>query len=271
MKFTLPTKRINKFIDIVKFLENNNTNFELTIKKMYIEDLKSYRYIENILNINNRSVKKLLEHYNIPIRLGSDAVKTQWVNNDERRKDIGVSFAKSSKGNVRCRLQDTTISSRLQLGNFKLLNKEILNGKQYFQVECKYCNNVLRLDTSGLNKPHCKSKEDIKLISKGEKYILNYLKENNIEYKKEYFFTNLKMIKPLRFDFAIFDGDNLLCLVEFNGIQHYSINSRFSSDKVFKSDRMKKEYCELNNIKLITIPFYLINRVGEILDYHITQ
>lgn len=50
--------------------------------------------------------------------------------------------------------------------------------------------------------------------------INNLLIENNINYKKEYSFIDLKGIKggPLRFDFAIFDdNNNLIELIEFDG------------------------------------------------------
>lgn len=270
--FNLPQKRINTFQGIINYLEDNNENFEIKVRKLYLDDLKSYRAIEKLLNINNRSVKKLLEYYNIPIRKGSDAVKTQWINNDKRRKDISKTFSKYAKGNTKRRLQDIDIiNNRLKFGNFKLINCFIDDSfTQRFEVECIYCRNIFRLSASSLDKPHCRSKDDINIKSKGEKLILNYLKERNVNFKKEYCFKDLKIIRYLRFDFAIFNNDQLFCLIEFNGKQHYGINSKYSNDRVYKSDKMKNDYCKKNNIKLITIPFYFINRVDEILNYHIT-
>jgi hypothetical protein len=60
-------------------------------------------------------------------------------------------------------------------------------------------------------------------MSNGELKIYNLLKENNINFKKEFTVQDLKSpIKntiPLRFDFAILDNNNnLIKLIEFQGI-----------------------------------------------------
>lgn len=97
------------------------------------------------------------------------------------------------------------------------------------------------------------------LRSKGEFQIEQLLKENNINYKKEYIFEDLVDILPLRFDFAIFDNENNLCgLIEFQGEQHFQNSNGFYSEDLIRHDKMKKEYCLKNNIKLIEI-FYKRN------------
>ena len=61
------------------------------------------------------------------------------------------------------------------------------------------------------------------LSSKGKLKIEKILKENNINYSKEYKFKDLKGINggQLRFDFAIFNEDNQIdFLIEFDGRQH---------------------------------------------------
>lgn len=60
--------------------------------------------------------------------------------------------------------------------------------------------------------------------SLGEKSIEKLLRENNINYKKEYAFQDLVSINNvlLRFDFAIFDENNEIeRLIEYDGEQHY--------------------------------------------------
>jgi hypothetical protein len=71
---------------VEKFEKIIGENLEQWLRKKYIDELWSYRKIHSIIGANARIVKKMLTMYNIPIRHGSEAVATQWVNNPERRK-----------------------------------------------------------------------------------------------------------------------------------------------------------------------------------------
>jgi len=101
--------------------------------------------------------------------------------------------------------------------------------------------------------PNCK-------YSRGEQKIANYLYEEKIEYKTQYKISECKKIKPLPFDFALIDKKkNLIGLIEYQGEQHYK-PMRFSKGKekfqnIKKSDKIKQEYCEKNNIPLLIIPY----------------
>ncbi|WP_291631441.1 hypothetical protein [Clostridium sp.] len=60
--------------------------------------------------------------------------------------------------------------------------------------------------------------------SKGELKISSILNDNNIKYKTQYTFNDLRSENGslLRFDFAILNDDNkLLYLIEYQGKQHY--------------------------------------------------
>jgi hypothetical protein len=61
------------------------------------------------------------------------------------------------------------------------------------------------------------------LHSYGEYVIQKLLEENNICFKREYSFNDLLSPKgkKLRFDFAIFENDELQLLIEFDGRQHF--------------------------------------------------
>lgn len=90
----------------------------------------------------------------------------------------------------------------------------------------------------------------------GEQNIINCLNKNNIIYKKEYVFNDLKDKNYLRYDFAIFDkNNNLIRLIEFDGNQHYDKNNSFYSESTKKHDLMKNEYAKKNNIPLVRIPY----------------
>jgi Zn finger protein HypA/HybF involved in hydrogenase expression len=93
--------------------------------------------------------------------------------------------------------------------------------------------------------------------SKMELYIENYLKLNNIQYKRQFLLPNLKRLK---FDFAILDNNNLKCLIEYNGLQHYKFVKYFHKDeKSFNDsiirDETKIKFCQDSNVKLHIIKF----------------
>lgn len=94
--------------------------------------------------------------------------------------------------------------------------------------------------------------------SVGEEKIKDILSENNISYKREYSFSDLRGDKlPLRFDFAIFNKDEKLAyLIEYNGLFHYKEVEGFSAEgsleKQQKYDELKINYCNKNSIPLLT-------------------
>jgi hypothetical protein len=92
--------------------------------------------------------------------------------------------------------------------------------------------------------------------SKGEKEIRTYLIENNIKFKQQKSFPDCKYKNPLRFDFYLPEYN---CCIEFNGIQHYEPSEFFGGVDAFElnqiRDKIKKEYCDNNNIPLIIIRY----------------
>lgn len=93
--------------------------------------------------------------------------------------------------------------------------------------------------------------------SKGERVIKEWLDDNNIEYKEQYKFNDCKgKTRPLPFDFAIFDECNLLFLIEFDGLQHFT--PKFGEEcfeSIKNNDEIKNNYCLKNNIPLIRIKY----------------
>ena len=106
--------------------------------------------------------------------------------------------------------------------------------------------------------------------SRGEIKICDILDEAGITYQEEYSFPDLvaESGRPLRFDFAIFDDEgNLDFLLEYQGIQHYVAKSKFGGAKGLYqqkyNDKMKRDYCQKHNIKLVCIPYW----DEQLLDY----
>lgn len=107
------------------------------------------------------------------------------------------------------------------------------------------------------------------LSSRGEIKIHNILSDNDIPFKEEYEFDDLisSSGRHLKFDFAIFDDDNdLQCLIEFQGRQHYQPIKKFGGKRGLRqqqyNDNLKRQYCLKNNIKLISIPYYDEDRLS---------
>ena len=100
------------------------------------------------------------------------------------------------------------------------------------------------------------------LYSKGEHLIYTILTNANINFQKEFIFCDLKTNnnQPQRFDFAIFDKqNNLKCLIEYDGKQHFSSSGGWNSEENLKltqqRDEEKNNYCKNNKIPLIRIPY----------------
>lgn len=110
----------------------------------------------------------------------------------------------------------------------------------------------------------CNKKEK----SKGEKVISEFLNNNNLQFSKEYTFEDCKgKRRVLPFDFYLPKYN--IC-IEFDGKQHYkldSFNHRLSDlmDRKY-IDNIKTNYCKMNSIKLIRIPYWEIDNIEEILN-----
>lgn len=95
-------------------------------------------------------------------------------------------------------------------------------------------------------------------ISKGEKAIREYLENNQVNFKEQYRIKECKNIRPLPFDFAIFNNDILICLIEYDGSQHYHRKFNYSEKdfaRVKENDKIKSDFCKINNIPLIRIKY----------------
>lgn len=108
----------------------------------------------------------------------------------------------------------------------------------------------------------------------GETEINRVLKKYNIQFIEQYRFQECKNILPLPFDFYI---ESKNTCIEFQGLQHYKINSFFNnnSDKLtdeerFKKlkyrDKIKKDFCSNNNINLIEIKYNQIPKIESIIN-----
>ena len=93
----------------------------------------------------------------------------------------------------------------------------------------------------------------------GEKIISAIFVSNNINHTFQYSFKDCRDRRSLMFDIAFYRNEKFIGLVEFHGIQHYEIVERFGGEKSFntniKRDKIKFDYCKINNIPLLVIPY----------------
>lgn len=132
-------------------------------------------------------------------------------------------------------------------------------GNRYWFCECD-CGNTHIVSTSDLKSGKVKSCGC--LLSLGEEIISKMLRDNNIPFKTQYTFPDLKGTNNhlYRFDFAVFNENGIEYLIEFDGIQHYKENQQFGDNsesflKIQERDRNKNMYCIKNSIPLIRIPY----------------
>lgn len=103
------------------------------------------------------------------------------------------------------------------------------------------------------------------IMSSYEAEIYNRIKEFNISIIHEYVHP---LLKTHRFDMAIFDGnlDKLIMIVEVDG-EHHSREAFGKNDnlkEVKRRDEEKNEFCNVNNIELIRIPYNIIENVSHL-------
>lgn len=114
-------------------------------------------------------------------------------------------------------------------------------------------------------------------FTSGEYKIMQYLSSNSLLFATQHSFADCFYKKKLKFDFVVYDsGYNIFCLIEFQGEQHYNYSEFFykNMEKYKESqlkDRIKREYCKNNNIRLLEIPYWDIDNIKTILDDYLSD
>lgn len=97
-------------------------------------------------------------------------------------------------------------------------------------------------------------------FSKGEKAIEDYLIAHGYDFKSQHSFDDLRGKYPYKFDFALFDGNEVTALIEYDGEQHFKPIEHFGGVAKYRNnlsrDKKKNEYCKSKEIPLIRIPYF---------------
>jgi hypothetical protein len=184
----------------------------------------------------------------------------------------GVGCPKCS-GNKRLTIQEFIKAANIKHNN--LYYYPDLNYKRYddeIEIGCYrhgVFKQIVRNHLSGRGCQTCRN-------SKGELLIKQILDVNNIRYKQQYKFNDLKHKDLLKFDFAVIDDvENVKYLIEFNGEQHYKFKTKFhkSQDNFITNqyrDSLKIDYCLKHGIILYIIKFNddINSKMSNILKNH---
>lgn len=235
-----------------RFCSHKNLTHE-DVKEMLLQFSDNFEFLSDDYNIiNDRIVCRCKRHNIITEKVIGDILKGQ--------------------GCVKCGIEKLSASIMLDSEEVKkrvmTLNPNIEVVGEYkgaderFDVKCRRCETVwgVYLHTS-MKCPKC----DHYYI--GEKMTAEYLESVNIDFIPQFKFSDCKNVRPLLFDFYL--PDKNIC-IEYNGMQHYQPCSKFGGEKTFKKqierDKIKREYCESNGIKLIEIP-YIYDTKDKIKQY----
>lgn len=132
-------------------------------------------------------------------------------------------------------------------------------GKWFWKCKCGLCGNIFDALPAKIMSGHTTSC-GCRTRSSHEQFIRTLLNEWRVPYIEQYRFPDCRNKYTLPFDFAIMEGDTPIILIEYDGIQHYKPIDVFGGDSSYnetlKRDKIKDQFCEQNNYKLIRLPYY---------------
>lgn len=139
------------------------------------------------------------------------------------------------------------------------------NRGYFYQCRCK-CGRITNVQQSHLVSYHTQSCGKCN-ISNGETQVKNTLEKLKVKYEQQKTFEGCKNKKKLRFDFYLPDYN--LC-IEYQGMQHYCKTRRKEASKqlelIKKCDKIKRDFCQNNNIKLLEIKYTDFNKIEETIE-----
>ena len=171
-------------------------------------------------------------------------------------------------GCPKCALEASSLNQRKNIEQFIKEANQIHNNK-YDYSKVQYKNNYTKVTIicpkhgefkqspqnhlRGQQCPECAKEKRKTIRSKGELFIYEWLTNNKIEFEQEKYLRieNLNVYV----DFMI--GD---IIIEYNGKQHYEYTPFFHKSKLdflkqqYRDNKLR-EYCKLNNIKLVEIKY----------------
>ena len=225
------------YIDVIEYIEREENGKEIREYKCFCNACNSTKIIpHNVLRIAKSHAKSEGKSPSCGC-MKSLGVKT-W--NDKNRKDL----TNKSFGCLKVLEAGPVITVGTQLKQ-----------RRTWKCQC-VCGSIVYATTGDLISGNTKSCGCT--LSSAEACIAEYLTKRSVKFYREYSFEDLCTEKgnPLRFDFAIIDEDNtVICLIEYQGDQHYKNFGPFGRLQREETDEKKRIYCSKNNLKLFEIPY----------------
>lgn len=230
---------------------------ECKYEKMRNNQLKSHEQYLREVTINNPhvSVIEIYDGATTPILHKCQYCQKEW---HIRPSDIleGKSCRECSCkrfGKKMCKSHSQYINDLLKVNTNIEPMEEYINTDTLILHKCKLCGCLWPIKPnhtlSGHGCPMCNE-------SRGERQILQWLEDNNIDYISQYKFNNCRDKYALPFDFYL--PQHNIC-IEYNGKQHYEPIDFFGGEDAFKirqqHDKIKKNYCRSNGINLLCISY----------------
>jgi hypothetical protein len=242
----------NKCKECAKKLATEKDRFSLEYIKEYFKSKELILINDNYIGVKQRLSAYTKEKYKIKISYNSLSI-------------CNGNFEIFSKSNP---YTIYNIGKYIELNNLpcRLISKSYSASKDKLIFQCKCGDKFTTTLNSFLHQDKYRCDNCTKKQSKLSYLTENYLKENQFNYRYEYRIDECRNIKPLPFDFAIFDNENnLKLLIELDGIQHFEPTNFNGLDYVRalknyeytkNNDNIKNEYCKNNNIQLLRIPYW---------------
>ena len=179
------------------------------------------------------------------------------------QKDFLVMFTSLKNGNTEsCGCIQTPDLTGKEFGYLTVV-KELgrIRNQRTWECRCK-CGQIIQRKTSHLSSGHTSSCGCMKSeqTSRCELFIANILSEISVSFVTQKSFKDCRGYgdRPLKFDFYI-QSKNLL--IEYDGIQHFKPIEFWGGieglRKQQQNDEIKNQYCKVNNICLLRLPYTL--------------
>ena len=220
-----------------------------SLRKYSLEDVKVILYNNNFTMINEAEYKNASSTFTYKCLVCGNTARTN-INAIIEGRRCGKCF-----GNKNYTHKEFVDKINIKYGDEYIILDKYKRMIDYIIVQRTICGHIFSISPHNLLNhdrgcPICKE-------SHGEKRIRRFLDKYNIKYIRQYKFDDCKNKRCLPFDFAIFNNDNILFLVEYDGLQHERPYDRFGGEKAFIQiklhDKIKNDYCDDNNIILIRI------------------
>ena len=237
------------------------------------EDINSENFIKHSKEIWGENT---FEYISIDVHNIQDKVTLRCLKHDEIFQQRVVGNLKHQNGCPECKREITILNGRLSNEEF-IRRCKIIYGDQLSYEKTQYIDYLTPVIVTCKDHGDVEQKaeyllkhvgcpiciQDKSFVSKGEKFIIKTLRENDIDYKFHKEFPDCVYKGMLEFDFYL---PAYNACIEYQGEQHYKIvrfhkctleQARENFKELQIKDNIKRRYCKEKGIELIEIPHWL--------------